>query len=191
MENLVNAEIETLQDQLLSVRQDVPGIVHGLAAAQFNQRPAKNRWSIAECLDHLNATARLLMPGFDAAIEKGQSLGLTSNGPFAYPLFERLFLAAMEPPPRFRFRAPAPLAPAPSHRDPGEALREFLTWQERLGERILRADGLDLRRVRMRSPVQPLLAYSLGTGFAATLAHERRHLWQARQVRNELERRRG
>lgn len=191
MENLVNAEIETYQDQLLSVRQDVPGIVRGLAAAEFNQRPGENRWSIAECLDHLDATARLFMPVFDAAIQKGQSRGLTSNGPFAYPLLERLFMAAMEPPPRFRFRAPAALAPAPSDRDPGEALHEFLAWQERLGERILRADGLDLRRVRMRSPVQPWLAYSLGTGFAAILAHERRHLWQARLVRNELERKRG
>ena len=34
-------------------------------------------------------------------------------------------------------------------------------------------------------PAAPLLKWSLGTMFAITLAHERRHLWQARVVRND------
>ena len=61
----------------------------------------------------------------------------------------------------------------------------FLRWQDVLAERIRAADGLDLRRARRRSPILPLFTWSLGTMFALTLAHERRHIWQARQVRNE------
>ena len=67
-----------------------------------------------------------------------------------------------------------------------EIVTEFMEWQDKLGATIRRADGLDLRRARGRSPALPLIKWSLGALFAITLAHERRHLWQARQVRNAL-----
>ena len=64
-------------------------------------------------------------------------------------------------------------------------MREFMEWQAAIDERIRRADGLDLKRTRERSPAVPLVKWSLGTMLAITLAHERRHLWQAREVRND------
>lgn len=45
--------------------------------------------------------------------------------------------------------------------------------------RIERADGLDLAAVRKRMHRPVWL--TLGQWFAFTAAHERRHLWQARQ----------
>ncbi len=65
-------------------------------------------------------------------------------------------------------------------------LGEFMDWQDRLDERLRLADGRDLRRARARSPALPLFVWSLGSLFAITLAHERRHLWQARQIRNRF-----
>lgn len=183
----MNAELENYQDQLLSITQGAPGIVRGLSPTQFNRRPAPDRWSVAESLDHLNLTARRFLPFFDQSIDAAAARGLTASGPFAYPLLERLFLVAMEPPPRVRVRAPSAFIPA-RNRAVDDVLREFTDWQDRLGERIRRADGLDLRRARLRSPFVPWVRYSLGIGFAVILAHERRHLWQARQVRNELDR---
>jgi hypothetical protein len=53
-------------------------------------------------------------------------------------------------------------------------------------DRVRRSSGLDLGRIKFRSPLIPLLRLSLGTWFQFLLAHERRHLWQARQVRQEL-----
>ena len=53
------AEIETYQDQLLSITQDVPGLIGRLSDEQFNWRPAANRWSMAECFDHLNVSPRV------------------------------------------------------------------------------------------------------------------------------------
>ena len=45
------------------------------------------------------------------------------------------------------------------------------------------ADGLDLAAVRVPSPVNRLLRLPLGAYFDFILAHDRRHLWQARQAR--------
>jgi len=52
-----------------------------------------------------------------------------------------------------------------------------------LAERVRRSDGLDLARIRTISPVNRLVRLPLGAYFAFILAHNRRHLWQGRQVR--------
>jgi hypothetical protein len=178
------AELETYQDQLLSIGQDAEGLMSGLTDAQFNWRPAPDRWSMAECFDHLNVTARLFLPAIDAAIATARAQGWRSQGPFVYPLFERLFLRFSEPPPKIRFRAPASFRPAANKPTEG-VRREFMDWQEKLAERLRDADGLDLRRARQRSPAIGVFRWSLGTIFAVMLAHERRHIWQARRVRNQ------
>jgi len=65
-----------------------------------------------------------------------------------------------------------------------ELLPEFFRVRDQLGERVRQADGLDLARVRTISHVNRLLRLPLGAYFQFILAHDRRHLWQARQVRN-------
>jgi hypothetical protein len=45
---------------------------------------------------------------------------------------------------------------------------------------------LDLAHVRTISPVSRLVRLPLGAYFNFILAHDRRHVWQARQVRNKL-----
>jgi hypothetical protein len=182
----VNAQLESFQDQLISIRQPVPGLVASLSDAQFRWSPDGKRWSMAHCFDHLNVTAREAVSNIDAALAKARARGLTAPGPFVYPLLERLFVSSMEPPVRLRMRAPKKLRPAPD-KPKADIVGEFMQWQDRLEERIRQADGIDLRRARSRSPASDLITWSLGTLFASTLAHERRHLWQARQVRLAIE----
>jgi hypothetical protein len=52
--------------------------------------------------------------------------------------------------------------------------------------RVRQANGLDLSRVRVVSPLTSLMRMSLGQCFGLLAAHERRHLWQAARVREEL-----
>src|SRR5687768_8855802 len=102
----MNAALERYQDQLLSIRQEVPGLVAHLSDAQFHWSPGPARWSMAQCFEHLNATARAFVPAIDRAMADARARGLTGSGPFVYSLFERLFLRSTEPPPRLRMRAP-------------------------------------------------------------------------------------
>jgi len=177
----VNAELEGYLDQLLSIRQSAPGLVAGLRSAAFNWKPAPARWSLAQCFRHLNETARNSLPVLETAIIDAHAHNLKGDGPFAYPLLERLFVWGMEN------RPPIPREGSkgrPAHaRGLYRRRHDKMAYQDRLAELITAADGLDLRRTRHKSPAIPLFTYSLGTSFAATLAHERRHLWQARQVR--------
>ena len=181
----MNAQLEGYLDQLLSIRQQVPGLVAQLTETQFKWLPGPKRWSMAHCFEHLNVAARAFVPTMDRTIEDARTRGLTGQGPFTYPMHERLFINFNEPPPRFRMPAPAVLVPTPT-KSMAEIVAEFMDWQDKFGDTIRRADGLDLRRARGRSPAFPLIKWSLGAQIAITLAHERRHLWQARQVRNAL-----
>jgi len=61
---------------------------------------------------------------------------------------------------------------------------EFARVRDELAQRMRESDGLDLAHIRTISPVNRLIRLPLGAYFAFILAHDRRHLWQARQVRN-------
>ncbi len=173
--------IQTFLDELLSIRQDAPGVAAELTDEQFNWRPSPRQWSMAECFDHLNIIGEAYLPALDAAIAKGGARGLTTQDPFAYGWLERLFVRGMEPPVRRRFRSPAKFRPAGRH-SRERVMERFAALQQAIGERLQCADGLDLRRIRVRSQAAPI-RFTLGATFGIVLAHERRHIWQARQVR--------
>jgi hypothetical protein len=180
----VTPQLEIHLEEIRYVRQDVAALVANLTDTGFNWRPATDRWSIGQCFEHLNLTAAAYLPAIDAAIADARTRNLRAPGPFVYPLLERLFVAATEPPVRRRGRAFKPFRPA--QRLGRDAVMDaFSGWQDRLEERIKAADGLDLRGARQRSPVLPVMKWSLGTMLALVLTHERRHIWQARQVRND------
>jgi hypothetical protein len=48
---------------------------------------------------------------------------------------------------------------------------------------IYETRDLDLNRLRFRNPFIGLLRYSVATALLVIGAHDRRHLWQAEQVR--------
>lgn len=180
----MNADLESYRLQLLSIRQDVPGVWNGLSDTQFNWKADPAKWSIGECFAHLNQTAKRTIPILDEMIARGRAKGWTGHGPFALGLVERTFVKSLEPPPRLRAKAPKRLQPVVAGTlSVSEVSREFLAWQEALDERIGLSDGLDLLRVKGPSPAVPLVRWSLSAMFAVTLAHERRHVWQAREVR--------
>ena len=88
----------------------------------------------------------------------------------------------MEPPPKRRFRTQKIFIPSPD-RPLDQVRREFLSVRDQLREQLRAADGLDLKRAKVQSPALRFLRMPLGAYFAMILAHDRRHLWQARQVR--------
>jgi hypothetical protein len=180
----VTEELEGYLRQIDTAKRDGQMVVAGLSQAQLNWRPGPGRWSIAECLVHLNVAVSKTLPAFDRAIEGGRARGLVGQGPFRYGWFANWMVRSMEPPPKrlmktFKvFEVP----PGATH-VPGQVLSEFLRVRDQLAERVRWADGLDLRRPRVVSPVTRLLRMPLGAYFAFVIAHDRRHLWQARRVR--------
>ena len=174
-------EIDDFRLQFERLADDADAFVGPLSDAQFMWQLAPDRWSIAQCLDHLNMTARLYLPLLDEGIANAIRQGLYGEGPFKYWWPARLFVKMLEPPPRFRTKAPASFQPPPA-RTRQEIMAAFRAYQVQYIDRLRQSNGLDLARARVRSPAASWIHMPLGSGFAVITAHERRHLWQARHV---------
>ena len=106
-------EIDELRKQFEQISTDADTLVTPLGQEQFVWRPGPNRWSIAECLEHMNATARFYLPAIDEGIADAIRNGAYAEGPFKYNLIGRIFSHLMEPPARFRMRAAIDKMPGP------------------------------------------------------------------------------
>jgi DinB superfamily len=174
-------EIDEFRCQFEQVSTEAATLTSPLTDDQFIWRPAASAWSIAECLEHLNATARAYLPALDEGIADAIRRGVYGEGPFTYNWIGRIYVRFIEPPVRLRLQAVPQVYPG-AGRSRREILAAFRAYQVQYIDRLRQANGVDLARARVRAPVAAWLRIPLGTGFAIMAAHERRHLWQAKKV---------
>jgi len=174
-------ELRDYYEQIENIQEDAQELTAPLNDAQFNWRPAANHWSISECLAHLNLVDGQDLPLLVSQIERARAEGWSGRGPFHYGFMSRRFVAFMDAPPKFRIKAPKIYLPPPGHKK-DEVVAEFLSIHGRILELLAKSNGLDLARIKVPSPAAPV-KFSLGQRFALVAAHDRRHLWQAWQVR--------
>jgi hypothetical protein len=175
-------EIDDFRRQFEALSAEADALVAPLTDEQFTWRAGPEIWSIAQCFDHLNATARFFLTYLDEGIADAIRRGLYAEGPYTYRWIGRLLVAATEPPPRLRTATTPRLQPRdPRRRE--EVMPAFRAYQVQYVDRLRQANGLDLGRATVRTTVSRWLWMSLGSGFALMAAHERRHLAQAQRVR--------
>ena len=182
-------QLEAFRDQIQSIQQQAADLTSGLTEAQFNWRPAAGEWSIEECLAHLTIVGQWEIRAIEQAIDDGRARGLTGSGPFHYGLIDRFVVdqTGIGPDGRPSRRFPAPRRFVPVHGQPVTAvLPTFQHLQRQFTIQMERAEGLDLARVKVATQISRLLKLSLGMMFAQAVAHEQRHLAQARRVRETL-----
>lgn len=154
-----------------------------LSDAQFNWKPPPDRWSVAECIEHLNIVARRYVPAMTAAIGARTK---RAEGPYGYGWLSNKFIAAVRPGSRpvrtAKSMKPAGASGGFSSLDKANTLAEF----EKLTDayiRIVRAsEGVDLAATKMRSPFLWLLRLPVGAFMEAMGVHASRHLNQAERV---------
>jgi DinB superfamily len=178
-------ELRDYYEQIENIEEDAQELTAPLDDTQFNWRPSPKQWSISECLAHLNVAAALDLPLLAEEIERGRAAGMTGHGPFRYGVVSRWFVGFMDAPPKFRVKAPKIYSP-PAGFTRDKVVPEFLSIHQRLLELVAKANGLDLARIKVASPAGPF-KMSLGQRFALVAAHDRRHLWQAWQVRKHID----
>ena len=174
-------EVDEFRQQFEQVSADVHALVASLSDQQFHWQPGPDTWSVAHCIDHLNATARLYLPELDEGIADAIRRGMYEAGPYSYNWIGRFLVYLVQPSTRLRSKAPKPFQPA-AGRQRQEVMAAFRAYQVQYVDRLRQANGLDLARSRVSSPMARWIRLPLGSGFAMMVAHERRHLAQARRV---------
>jgi hypothetical protein len=170
----VEAEINAATERARS-------LVMGTEGRLFTVRPDPMRWSAAECLAHLSITTREFIPILRERVDEAIRSGHHSH---AVPRMDLLGAALrwfMEPPIRSRVKTAQPFVPK-SVRAKADALAEFESLQAGLVDIVRSANGLDLRKLKIRSAFDSRVRYNVYSAFRIIAAHERRHLWQAEKA---------
>ena len=179
-------DLQNYHEQFQAIKIDAREILSDLTDIQFNWNPGRDRWSIAQCIDHLLVTGYNSLSNVHIAISEARSKGRFREGPFRYGIIERWFVRQMEPPARIRFKAPRAYLPS-GELHYAEMVRNFFIMQDEFLQCIQEAEGIDLSKVKVSNPVTRWFRLSLGQEIAFNAAHERRHLKQAMAVKREQE----
>jgi hypothetical protein len=151
---------------------------------QANWQPAPGRWSVAECVEHLNITIEQYFDRMEPAFSRARQQGQIGTGPWKKrTLLGRLILRVLDPEAERSFPAPKVFKPSSAEDlEFADVRKRFRTGTATLLTLARQADGLDLDRVRFTSPAGPILRLTAAEAFEIHVLHIPRHLAQAEAV---------
>jgi hypothetical protein len=173
-EELTQAEKAHALQYLESTKKDVLDATKGLSEAQWNFKPAPDRWSVAQVMEHI------------AAAEDFIRVGLVQEKVMTSPAGEpgrdvRKIDAAVEamiPDRSHKAQAPEPLVPTNRFGSPEGSLKHFLERRETTEQYLRTTAGL--RDHVMDGPVGKMDGYEFILFIAA---HSERHVKQINEVK--------
>lgn len=175
-------DVQRVIDQLDEADRHADALVADLSDAQFHWQPdGGRRWSVAQCLEHLAVGAEVYLACMRGAVERAKQERSVRRGPLAPGFFGRQFANSLEPPVRFRGRAPKAIVPG-STLSRAEILSRFHGSHAALKAMAREAATIDANRATFQNPFLKMVRMKLSSAFQVINAHDRRHLWQAEQV---------
>jgi hypothetical protein len=135
-------------------------------------------WSVAQCLDHLNSYGRYYLP----QIEKKMGAKLDVNAEsFTSTWLGNYFTRIMDPQTgKKKFKAFKNHRPA-KELDAHKVVAEFIEQQETMLRYLVHARHCDLNNVRVPLSIFKLITFKLGDAFQFIIAHNERHVLQAKR----------
>jgi len=160
-------------------------ITRGLSTEELLWQPKPGAWSILQCVDHLAMAHGSYLGAMQPVVKAGKAAGQLRRGPVQPSLPGRLFLKRLEPPITGKVPAPKSILPG-SRLDPESVLASLSRAHDEIRKLLQEAAELDCNAIRFRNPLIRALRVRVGTAFLILNAHERRHLWQADNVRKAM-----
>jgi hypothetical protein len=177
------ADLQQTLDDVNAADRAADVIAAGCTDEQFHWRPRGGQgWSIGQCLDHLATINVVYGDAVRRGIEAARARGWTRRAPAVPGFFGALFVKSLEPPVRRRLRAPANTRPGPS-KSRDEILAAYHAAHARIAALVTDTAEIDANRACFVNPFLRMVRVRVSTGLRVIAAHDRRHLWQAEQVR--------
>lgn len=179
-------QIQSLIDDVAAVRARWARLSAATPDDRWTVRASPEAWSVAECIAHLNLTARAMQPLLESAADEARARG-PFTGKMRGTLFGSLLSLMVGPVPRIggmrfgRVKTPPPFVPTSDESRAvisGEFERHLASHEAALRA----ADGLPLHLVRVESPFAPGARYDAYSGWLVVVRHCHRHLDQAERV---------
>ena len=147
----------------------------------WTRRTDPGRWSVAECVAHINLTSAAYEPLLREGIASGRRIDGPRPNRYRRDPIGWLVWRAAGPPVRFRVKTTTPFVPNGTN-TPSRLVDEFDRLQEEHVACVGEADGLPLGRIKITSPFDARVKYNLFACLTILPRHQHRHVWQAEQA---------
>jgi hypothetical protein len=179
----MKADLPTLIAQVKSIAGDTQATFGQLTTSQLNWKPSPERWSVAQCFDHLLTSNKGYFPIIDSLLA-GQKRTLWQRVPLLPGFWGSLLVKSMDPSSTRKVKAPKKFQPVQS--DIGSSvINDFIDQQSKIAEKMKATEHLNLEKIIISSPAASPITYSLMDAYRLIVVHNQRHFQQAKRVTEE------
>ena len=173
--------LSDIRRELEQIARDAQAAFGALDARQLNWKPDAARWSVAQCLEHLLAANRLMIRSASDALSPAHARTLWQRLPGLPRLLGPMMVRSQAPESTRRFTAPPAARPATSD-VAADIVERFVEQHRNAAGQVSRLDEGVADATIMASPFMSVITYSVLDGWRLMVAHDRRHLAQARRA---------
>jgi len=177
----LHPQLNAISDEFATAQMRLHRLFEVVPVSKWRDRPASNRWSVAECVAHLNLTAEAFRAPVTAALDAGRAYPRTSTQRYRRGFTGWLLWRIMGPPVRLRVNT-APAFVPDTTASVEELVGEFDRRQDEQLGWVWAANGLPLEQLIIVSPFSAKIRYNLFACLSILPRHQHRHLWQAEQA---------
>lgn len=148
---------------------------------RLNWRAEAAQWSVAQCLDHLLTANQLMGAAAERGLDRSAPRSLWQRLPGWPGMFGRMLIRSQAPTATRRFKADPSAQPKTSDID-ASVVSRFAEQQRDGATRLADLDETVAAKAVMTSPFATFITYSVLDGWRLVVAHNWRHIEQARRV---------
>ncbi|HEX6575923.1 MAG TPA: DinB family protein [Gemmatimonadaceae bacterium] len=183
----MNSQLAKLVDELNHAQARLERLGEQVPDDRWSKRSDEARWSVAECVAHLNLTSEAYIPRIRKAIEEARALPPAGSRSYSRDVIGWMFGKMVGPLPKIGKvrigRVKTVPAFVPSGNFPKQQLlAEFKRLQDELIRLVRECDGLAIDEVKITSPFGERIRYNAYSALVLLPRHEERHLQQAELV---------
>ena len=178
-----NDFFDQLTNQVLALRVASHQRLRPLNNEQLNRRPGYDKWSVGQCLEHLNILSGYYLPPVKSSLKQAQARGSAARERVRSGwLGRRLTHAArQEADDEAVFKVPKQYSPT-GVRLTGTVVEAFNRQLDELLRLLLLARQVDAGAVRVPNPLHPWLKLRLTDVLETLVANYKRYVQQAEQA---------
>jgi hypothetical protein len=154
-----------------------------LSEQELNYKEGKDRWSILECIEHLNLYGDFYNPEIKQCIKKSQS---KSSSIFKSGLMGNYFVKIISPKEQLNKMKTLKINNPIGSKLDKNVIERFINQQKEYLELIDKSKEVNLTKVKTAISITKLFKLRLGDTLRFVTAHNERHLIQAENVQKKF-----
>jgi hypothetical protein len=177
--------IKKLSILTASMSTEVKEKFSDLTVEQLNWQPNDKTWSIANCLEHLNAFYRYYIPVLNGKIANtrfNEPIEHFTSSPMGRAVYRSVKLGKVHNVKRLLKSRKEYNPLVNSSLQSENVIEDYLGFQEQFVELVKASQTIDFRKTKCPLSLRPVVKLNLGDALIYMAYHNERHIYQAKSI---------